>query len=165
MKNNNNQQKINEKGIIDAEKAFKVENLYDLIVTYQMQLNATGLNDAETDGPGKATPRENLKVKFCKDMLQLQSQYNLAPGGEQRDIRAYELATRFYQASCYGDCWFLTHYAKSVNDSAPLKITNAFSMTTQSIAHDYPLYNSSLMTLIQKSEERIDAGHGPQTKA
>ena len=75
-------------------------------------------NDAETDGPGKATPRENLKVKFCKDMLQMQSQYNLAPGGEQRDIRAYELATRFYQASCYGDCWFLTHYAKSVNDSA-----------------------------------------------
>ena len=54
---------------------------------------------------------------------------------------------------------------ESVNDSAPLKITNAFSMTTQSIAHDYPLYNSSLMTLIQKSEERIDAGHGPQTKA
>lgn len=75
-------------------------------------------NDPETDGPGKASPKENLKVRFCKDMLQLQSWYNLAPVGEQRDIRAYELATRYYQASCYGDCWFLTHYGKSVLDSA-----------------------------------------------
>lgn len=75
-------------------------------------------NSRDTDGSGKASPKENLKVRFCKDMLQLQSLYNLAPEGEQKDIRAYELATRIYQASCYGDCWFLTHYAKSVNDSA-----------------------------------------------
>ena len=75
-------------------------------------------NVADTDGPEKAVPTENIKVRFCKDMIELQGQYNLAPAGEQRDIRAYELATRYYQASCYGDCWFLTHYAKSVNDSA-----------------------------------------------
>ena len=75
-------------------------------------------NDPETDGPHKASPKENLKVRYCKDMLQLQSEYNLAPEGEQKDIRAYELATRYYQASCYGDCWFLTHYGKSVLDSA-----------------------------------------------
>lgn len=74
-------------------------------------------NDPETDGPGKASPKENLKVRYCKDMLQLQSEYNLAPVGEQRDIRAYELAVCYYQASYYGDCWFLTHYGKSVLDS------------------------------------------------
>ena len=74
-------------------------------------------NDPETDGPHKASPKENLKVRYCKDMLQLQSEYNLAPVGEQRDIRAYELAVRYYQASYYGDCWFLTHYGKSVLDS------------------------------------------------
>lgn len=74
-------------------------------------------NDPETDGPGKASPKENLKVRYCKDMLQLQSEYNLAPVGEQKDIRAYELAVRYYQASYYGDCWFLTHYGKSVLDS------------------------------------------------
>lgn len=74
-------------------------------------------NDPETDGPGKASPKENLKVRYCKDMLQLQSEYKLAPVGEQRDIRAYELAVRYYQASYYGDCWFLTHYGKSVLDS------------------------------------------------
>ena len=75
-------------------------------------------NDPETDGPCKASPKENLKVKYCKDMLQMQSEYSLAPAGEQRDIRAYELAMRYYQASCYGDCWFLTHYGRSVYDSA-----------------------------------------------
>lgn len=75
-------------------------------------------NEPGTDGPYLASPKENLKVRYCKDMLQLQSEYNLAPEGEQRDIRAYELATRYYQASCYGDCWFLTHYGKSVLDSA-----------------------------------------------
>lgn len=75
-------------------------------------------NDPETDGPGKATPKENLKVKYCKEMIQLQGSYSLAREGEQKDIRAYELAVRYYQASCYGDCWFLTHYGHSVNDSA-----------------------------------------------
>lgn len=75
-------------------------------------------NDPETDGPHKASPKENLKVRFCKDMLHLQSEYNLAPAGEQKDAKAYGLAVRYYQASYYGDCWFLTHYGKSVLDSA-----------------------------------------------
>lgn len=75
-------------------------------------------NELGTDGPYLASPKENLKVRYCKDMLQLQSEYNLAPEGEQREAKAYELATRYYQASWYGDCWFLTHYGKSVLDSA-----------------------------------------------
>ena len=40
--------------------------------------------------------------------------------------------------------------------NAPVKDTGAFAMTTQSLSHDYPLYSASLMTLIQKSEERVD---------
>ena len=75
-------------------------------------------NEPGTDGPYLASPKENLKERYCKDMLQLQSEYNLAPEGEQREAKAYELATRYYQASWYGDCWFLTHYGKSVLDSA-----------------------------------------------
>ena len=75
-------------------------------------------NMPETDGAGKGVPAENMKVKYCKDMIQLQSLYNLAPAGGQKDMRTYELAVRYYQASCYGDCWFLTHYGHSVNDSA-----------------------------------------------
>ena len=62
--------------------------------------------------------KENPKLKFCKEMNQLISQYNVAREGEVREKLAYELATRYYQASCYGDCWYLTHYGKSVADSA-----------------------------------------------
>ena len=62
--------------------------------------------------------KENPKWKFCQEMNQLISQYNVAREGEVREKLAYELAIRYYQASCYGDCWYLTHYGKSVADSA-----------------------------------------------
>ena len=62
--------------------------------------------------------KENPKWKFCQEMNQLISQYSVAREGEVREKLAYELATRYYQASCYGDCWYLTHYGKSVADSA-----------------------------------------------
>ena len=62
--------------------------------------------------------KENPKWKFCQEMNQLIGQYNVAREGEFREKLAYELATRYYQASCYGDCWYLTHYGKSVADSA-----------------------------------------------
>ena len=62
--------------------------------------------------------KENPKWKFCQEMNQLIGQYNVTREGESREKLAYELATRYYQASCYGDCWYLTHYGKSVTDSA-----------------------------------------------
>ena len=62
--------------------------------------------------------KENPKWKFCQEMNQLIGQYSVAREGEVREKLAYELATRYYQASCYGDCWYLTHYGKSVADSA-----------------------------------------------
>lgn len=60
----------------------------------------------------------NKKLKFCKEMLTLQSQASIAREGAPLEDIAYKLATRFYQASCYGDCWWLTHHNKSVSDSA-----------------------------------------------
>ena len=60
----------------------------------------------------------NKKLKFCKEMLTLQSQASIAREGAPLEDIAYKLATRFYQASCYGDCWWLTHHYKSVSDSA-----------------------------------------------
>ena len=56
-------------------------------------------------------------MDFCKEMLQLESQYRLAKKETRADI-AYQLASRYYQASCYGDCWYLTHYGWSCIDSA-----------------------------------------------
>ena len=75
-------------------------------------------NLPDTDGPGQGAPATNLKLDFCEDMLRLNGRYALAPAGPLRDSLAYALAVRYYQASCYGDCWFLTHYARSTADSA-----------------------------------------------
>lgn len=60
----------------------------------------------------------NKKLNFCKEMLTLQSQASIAREGAPLEDIAYKLATHFYQASCYGDCWWLTHHYKSVSDSA-----------------------------------------------
>lgn len=60
----------------------------------------------------------NQKLDFCRDMVERLSQYALARDGEDKQRMAYDLAVRYYQASCYGDCWYLTHYGHSVMDSA-----------------------------------------------
>ena len=75
-------------------------------------------NVPETDGPNQAEPDRNLKLDFINDITQLTGEYNLAPAGGHKEELAYALAVRYYQASCYGDCWFLAHYARSISDSA-----------------------------------------------
>ena len=65
-----------------------------------------------------AQMKENPKLKFCQEMNQLIGEYNVSREGEAKDELAYQLAVRYYQASCYGDCWYLTHYGKSICDSA-----------------------------------------------
>ena len=60
----------------------------------------------------------NAKLDFCMDMTDRLSRYNLTREGSDRQQMAYDLAVRYYQASCYGDCWYLTHYYHSVMDSA-----------------------------------------------
>lgn len=60
----------------------------------------------------------NQKLSYCKEMLNLLSEYRITKEGERKCELAYDLAVRYYQASCYGDCWYLTHYGKSVVDSA-----------------------------------------------
>lgn len=70
--------------------------------------------DEPCEQPLLATPSENLKLKFCKDMLELKSQYSLAREGVNKDELAYRLAILYFQASCFGDCWFLTAYGNSL---------------------------------------------------
>ena len=60
----------------------------------------------------------NIKLKYCQEMSHLIQKYNLSREGAEKDQLAYDLAVRYYQASCYGDCWYLTHYGQSVADSA-----------------------------------------------
>lgn len=59
----------------------------------------------------------NKKLMFCDEMLGLLNRYSIMRPGDEKCSLAYELAVRYYQASCHGDCWFLTHYAKSVADT------------------------------------------------
>lgn len=60
---------------------------------------------------------ENKKLAFCREMLQLQSQYNLAGTPAVKQELAYQLASNYFQASYMGDCWFLTHYGQSCADT------------------------------------------------
>uniref|UniRef100_A0AB33J7J1 Tetratricopeptide repeat protein n=1 Tax=Prevotella sp. GTC17259 TaxID=3236795 RepID=A0AB33J7J1_9BACT len=61
---------------------------------------------------------KNYKVAYCEDMLQLQSRYRLAGTDADRCKQSYELAKRYFQASAYGDCWYLTRDTWSAYDSA-----------------------------------------------
>lgn len=70
-------------------------------------------DEQPTDQPLLAIPSENLKLKFCKDILELKSQYELAREGTFKSELAYRLAVRYFQVSCFGDCWFLTAYGNS----------------------------------------------------
>lgn len=72
----------------------------------------------EYDSAYRNLLKTNPKLDFCRDMMRLKPLHDLSrANSEQRINAAYELAVRYFQASCYGDCWYLTHYGKSVSDS------------------------------------------------
>ena len=60
--------------------------------------------------------KHNQKIAFCEDMNSLEQRYKLANNATRPEL-AMQLAVRYYQASCYGDCWYLTHYDKLFGDS------------------------------------------------
>ena len=65
---------------------------------------------------GKTHLTSNMKIQFAKAMNDLEAKYSVA-NDEERIRLAYDMATRYYQASHYGNCWFLTHYGWSISDS------------------------------------------------
>ena len=64
-----------------------------------------------------ATVKQNAKLLFCREMLDLLERYGNATGEERLQL-AYTLGSRYYQASYRGDCWYLTHYSNSVYEEA-----------------------------------------------
>lgn len=90
----------------------------------------------------------NQKLQFCRDMLSLLNQYNITRPGEKKEQLAYDIATRYYQASHYGDCWYLTHYGQSVNDSAR---TNELDFVATTIKYLNECKQSSNMNLRYKA--------------
>lgn len=69
------------------------------------------------EAPGSIYPQDNQKLVFAREMLQLENGYSVL-SSRQREQRALQLATRYYQASYDGDAWYLTHYGHSILDSA-----------------------------------------------
>ncbi len=74
-------------------------------------------NNGSTDGAHLATITSNKKAEFCREMNDLLQRYTLS-NNQTRPQIAYDLAKRYYQASYWGDCWWLTEYGHSVYDSA-----------------------------------------------
>ena len=60
---------------------------------------------------------ENSKLKFCQDVLRLQSQLKAADDVALRQRIAYRLASYLAQASAAGDCWYLSRYGISALSS------------------------------------------------
>ena len=90
----------------------------------------------------------NVKLQYCREMSQLLQKYNLSREGTEKEQLAYDLAVRYYQASCYGDCWYLTHYGQSVADSAR---TGEFDFAAQAMKYLKESAKSTHLDLRYKS--------------
>ena len=80
--------------------------------TVSRWLQEQNMGEGECDGPQTGKLTENMKLKFCRELLQLRSQHQLASEA-QRPQLAYQLAVLYDQASHCGDCWYLTNYGWS----------------------------------------------------
>ncbi len=78
------------------------------------------VRDWSDDGPVDTRARitSNQKLQFCQYMEQAINAYNTAGSAAEKTDKAYSLAVAYYQASVYGDCWYLTHYTKHMADTA-----------------------------------------------
>lgn len=59
----------------------------------------------------------NMKLLFAQKMNDMENKFTVL-NDQERIKMAYDIATMYYQASHLGDCWFITHYAWSIGDSA-----------------------------------------------
>ena len=71
--------------------------------------------DVCSDGARLGKLTQNPKLKFCEEMVNMTKKHAKAKGVEKERL-AMQLARRYYQASLWGDCWYLAHYGKSVYD-------------------------------------------------
>lgn len=85
---------------------------------------------------------ENQKLNFCYDVLQLRRALTTARGNEQAEL-AYKLASYLYQASYWGQCWFLTTYYHSDCDTHLTK--NSYPFVEEAIKY---------LTLASKSKDK-----------
>ena len=58
----------------------------------------------------------NPKLVFAQEMETMEADLNVLTGNE-RELRCYDLAVRYAQATFTGDCWYLMRDSKSVADT------------------------------------------------
>ncbi len=69
----------------------------------------------DQEGPNHGTFTANPKLTFCREVVQLMDEIELAPNADTRAPLAYRLGTMLYQASPFGECWSLSGYGNSCN--------------------------------------------------
>lgn len=95
----------------------------------------------------------NKKLQYCRDMLRMQQEFSLMRPGEERNAKAYLLASMWYQGSYEGDCWWLKQYNLSVaQDSAKVGtldfVAKAIPLLEESAqSTDFTLKEKSLYAL------------------
>ena len=72
----------------------------------------SGATHAQTEAGTTRLTAGNQKLQFAREMMQMENNYQQAKGTERQRL-AYDLAVRYYQASLWGDAWYLTAYGKS----------------------------------------------------
>ena len=68
---------------------------------------------AEPNNNWRATVSNNDKISFCRDIIGIDRQIANARG-EHRLQLMYEKASMLFQASYYGDCWYISQYYTSI---------------------------------------------------
>lgn len=61
----------------------------------------------------------NAKVGFCRDMIRLIAEYDTAAQHE-KELAALKLAVALYQASRFGQCWYLSQYGFTQYETYPV---------------------------------------------
>lgn len=69
----------------------------------------------QTEGPHLAKLFDNPKLRYCEEVIKWQKKYNSSKKVEKEQA-ALQLARYYYQASVWGDCWYITHYGKGYFD-------------------------------------------------
>lgn len=84
--------------------------------------------------PGAVAVSTNQKLDFAREMQQMEQRYAQAKGAERQQL-AFDLAVRYYQASLYGDAWYITEYGKS-SYSSPDKPKPAFVVKARQLLEE-----------------------------
>ncbi len=93
----------------------------------------------------------NQKLDFAREMLTAEQRYGQAKGADRLQ-KAYDLAVRYYQASRFGDAWYLTEYGKSSycgpDEPLPAFVDKARSLLREAAeAADFALRERAIFAL------------------